>query len=370
MKIPEPRKLKSGSYFIQLRLNGVSVPVTASTAKECKQQAALIKAEHRTGKRRVVTSDATLGELIDQYVTKYEKALSPLTVRTYASVRKNRFQKYIDKPYKEIKNWQQLINDELDHVAIKTVKTGWGAVTAALGDAGLPVPEVKIGVPPEKDLNFLEPEEIKPFLEAAHGDPAEIEMLLELHGLRESEVMYVVRNNMIDVKHNVINVRGAMVPDRNNQYVEKDTTKTKKSTRPVPIFIPRLSELVKEYEKSETPLPAHSAITILKHVHKTCERAGVTDCTNHDLRRTFASLGYSLGISERVMMDLCGWSDPRTMHKIYVKLAARDKSDARDALVTFLSGKQEDPEDELRQLVEKYGLENIKKTIAKIENAN
>ena len=51
MKVPTPRKLKSGNYFIQLQLGGVSVPVTATTAKECTRQAELIKAEHRSGKR-------------------------------------------------------------------------------------------------------------------------------------------------------------------------------------------------------------------------------------------------------------------------------------------------------------------------------
>lgn len=47
MKVPEPKKLPSGNYFIQLRLNGVSVPVTRPTAKECKREAELIKSEHR-----------------------------------------------------------------------------------------------------------------------------------------------------------------------------------------------------------------------------------------------------------------------------------------------------------------------------------
>ena len=45
MKVPEPRHLPSGSWFIQMRLNGVSVPVTAPTKKQCIHEAEVIKAE-------------------------------------------------------------------------------------------------------------------------------------------------------------------------------------------------------------------------------------------------------------------------------------------------------------------------------------
>ena len=38
MKVPAPRKLPSGSWFIQLRLGGESIPVTAATAKDCTRE--------------------------------------------------------------------------------------------------------------------------------------------------------------------------------------------------------------------------------------------------------------------------------------------------------------------------------------------
>ena len=39
MKVPEPRKLKSGTWFLQMRLGGESVPVSAATRTECIRQA-------------------------------------------------------------------------------------------------------------------------------------------------------------------------------------------------------------------------------------------------------------------------------------------------------------------------------------------
>jgi hypothetical protein len=51
MKVPEPRKLKSGTWFIQMRLGGESVPVSAATRTECIRQAEKIKADYRNGKK-------------------------------------------------------------------------------------------------------------------------------------------------------------------------------------------------------------------------------------------------------------------------------------------------------------------------------
>ena len=46
MKVPEPRKLKSGTWFIQMRLGGESIPVSAPTRTECVKQAEKIKADY------------------------------------------------------------------------------------------------------------------------------------------------------------------------------------------------------------------------------------------------------------------------------------------------------------------------------------
>lgn len=67
MIVPEPRKLPSGNWHIQLRLNGKDVYITAPTSKECKDKATLIKAEHKAGKRANIQdlSNITLRQAID-----------------------------------------------------------------------------------------------------------------------------------------------------------------------------------------------------------------------------------------------------------------------------------------------------------------
>ncbi len=46
MNVPKARKLSSGNWFIQLRLGGESVSITAATEKACTHQAELAKAQY------------------------------------------------------------------------------------------------------------------------------------------------------------------------------------------------------------------------------------------------------------------------------------------------------------------------------------
>jgi hypothetical protein len=98
MKIPKARKLRSGMWFIQLRIAGGSVSVSARTEKECRDKARLIKAEHMAGKRNVRIEGLTLRQAIDRYIGSRDNVLSPSTVCGYTMIRNNRFHNAIDSP--------------------------------------------------------------------------------------------------------------------------------------------------------------------------------------------------------------------------------------------------------------------------------
>lgn len=375
MKIPEPRQLPSGNWHIQLRLGGQSVPVTEPTRAACIKTAQLIKAEHAAGKRVQQRTEDTLGDLIDQYIKRYEPVLSPSTVRGYTSIREHRFPDAMKKRPVEIRDWQSVINRELKICSEHTVKNAWGLVTAALKDAKQPVPDVKLAPLPDNELSFLEPEEIPKFVAAARGDLCEMEMLLELHGLRSSEMLQVMRQNLIDLHANRIMVRGAIVRS-NNGMVQKRTNKSKAGTRPVPILIPRLGDLAYDCQTSGTTIPTHGTTTILRHVHETCARAGVTDVSNHGLRRSFASLCYSQGVNMHVLQQWGGWADLATLNKIYIKCAQRDKSSAEQKMQQFFH-EQTDKErlalafDKLRETLGDYAdlreLEPLRVELARMQ---
>jgi len=335
MKVPEPRKLDSGTYFIQLRLNGVSVPVTASTAKACKHQAELIKAEHRAGKRKIERSEdaPTLETVLNDYISKRESVLSPSTVRGYNAIKKTRFQKVMDKPISKI-DWQAAVNAEAKAGASpKSIKNAWGLVRSALKETGRDV-TVRLPAPKLHEKQWLTAEQIPAFLKAIEGKPGEIGALLALSSLRRSEI-YGLDWQDVDIENKVIHVRSSVVLGDDAKPVKRDQNKTASSTRDVPIFLPRLQTALEAAQMDEGPVVSGNIGTLRKRITAACKAADLPDVGVHGLRHSFASLCYSLGVSELGAMQIGGWSDYQTMRKIYTHISEKDKRQSADKLQTF-----------------------------------
>jgi len=336
MKVPEPRKLKSGSWFIQLRLNGQSVPITAETETECRRLAEKKKADYRAGLETIkkLPKSMTLREAQTKYCEAYKDELSPSTYDRYLTYIGCRFKRYADMKLGDIR-WQKMIDDELKLVSEKSVYNGWGLVRPALKYVGYPVPDVKLASVPVSDTAFLQPEEIRPFCEAVKGRSYEIAALIELHGLRLSEMKGLTWED-IDLKRNVINVRGAYVKGSDG-YVDKKTNKNRTSTRPVPIMIPQLTAALKAAPKESRTgrVVTISPSVLLRDVKRACYRAGVTEVTNHGLRHSFASLCFYLKIPTEQIMIWGGWSNDATLRKIYIHLSASAENKHKTAFAGF-----------------------------------
>ncbi len=341
MKIPEPRKLKSGSYFIQLRLDGVSVPVTASTAKECRRQAELIKAEHRAG-RRVFRENMTLTQAIDAYIDKRKNTLSPSTIAGYRRIQHNRFAAYMGKRLADLTDLQKLADDEAKTVGATTLKNSIRLVQSVLKENGYPVKKISLPVRVPNTRPFLEPDQVKVLVASVKGSAAELPVLFALHSLRRSEILALDWKN-IDLKNNRFTVSGAVVKDEHNVYVEKKQNKNTASTRTLPIMIPELAAALKSVpeEKRQGRVIPHSPEYIWKSVNDACEAAGLPKVGTHGLRHTFASLAYHLGLSELETMQLGGWSDSTTMHRIYTHLAQIDRLKAENKIAEFFKNANE-----------------------------
>ena len=339
MKVPEPRKLSSGSWFIQLRLNGVSVPITADTKTACKRQAELIKAEHRVGKREIggVRSDATMRQAIDQYITAKRNELSPSTVRGYRTIQNTRFKRYMDRPLKSVKNWQAVYDEEIPLISPKTLKNSFAFIKSVYKFAmNRPMPEVNCVPVPPKPRPYLDYVQIQTFLEAIRGDHCEIGALLALHSLRSSEIFGLTWEENIDLKKNQIIVAGAAVLDENSNLVRKETNKTKASRRYVPIFIPRLSELLQNEPDKHGQVMTYKTSGGLRHaIDRICKSASLPPVGIHGLRHSFASLAVHLGLPEETAMAIGGWSDFHTMRKIYTHISNKDMADHVQALTAF-----------------------------------
>lgn len=331
MKLPKPQKLKSGKYVIHLRLNDKSVPIYGDTEADCRRNATATKANHMTKRILVNKCTMTVTEAIDKYIENRPK-LSPSTIRGYKSIQKNLFPSVMEQKLDEV-DWQRAI-DKDDH-APKTIHNAWGFIASVLAENNLPVPRVRLPAKISNERAFLQPNQLPIFLKAINGTECELAALLGLHSLRRSEILDVTYGD-VDLKKQIIHVRGAAVMNEDNEVVHKKQNKNASSTRDVPIMIPRLAELIDNGKGKKTDyLVTCHPNSIYRQVNSICKKHNLPEIGCHGLRHSFVSLAYHLGWSELATMKVAGYSDYQTMRKIYTHLADEDKKKAINSMQDF-----------------------------------
>lgn len=337
MKVPEPRRLKSGTWFIQLRLGGESIPVSALTRSDCIKQAQLIKAQHRADAHETkYKTDKTARDLMSDYIDSIRKTASPSTIRGYATIRDHRFASIADKPVSKIKNWQRVIDVEADLTSAKTLKNAWSFLRTSMRYAGMTPPDVRLPQLVPADPSWLEPDEVLRFVDLVHGKSFEVAALLALHGLRRSEILAMTFGK-IDLSANTISVHGAAVMSEDNVLVHKPTNKNASSRRVVPIMIPALVDAIRRtapHQPDGLVYPFH-ANTLRIQINQLCRDNDLPQVGVHGLRHSFASLAFYLGLQEQETMELGGWADYQTMHKIYTHLAAAARLKSQNKMAAF-----------------------------------
>ncbi len=230
-------------------------------------------------------------------------------------------------------NWQKAVNDESRLCSPKTLKNAWGLVRSVLQDNGLDV-EVRLPAPDVHEKQWLTVEDIPAFLEAAKGTPGEIGALLALSGLRRSEI-YGLQWDDIDLDKREIHIHQSLILGEDAAPVLRQKNKTTSSTRTIPIMLPQLYDALGSVEDKTGAVVTGNIGTLRKRITRICAAAGLPDVGVHGLRHSFASLCYSLGVSELAAMQLGGWSDYQTMRKIYTHLSEMDRRKDADKLTDF-----------------------------------
>lgn len=339
MKVPKARKLPSGTWFIQLRLGGQSIPVTAPTEDKCTKAAQLIKAQYQAGQKSTTPkTDLTLSDAIDKYIDRRKNTLSPSTIRGYRAVQRLHFPRQMSQPVTRRHDWQAVVDAEAATYSPKTLKNAWGFVASVLRENGVTAPELAFGQITAGKRPWLEPEEIPVFVEAVRASRYAIPALLALHGLRRSEIFGLTWEH-VDLKKQTIAISGARVFDAENKLIHKSSNKNVTSTRRIPIMIPDLGAALDAIEDKNGFVVNCYPDTVRIHINRICKENGLPEVGIHGLRYSFASLAYHLGLSERETMDIGGWADPQTMHKIYIRLAAADRLKAQNKMAAFYSAK-------------------------------
>lgn len=338
VKVPTPKQLPSGSWTVYLRAEWQSV--TEPTRELCLARARAVRAGFLEEREAKAARGLTLGEAIDNYLEIYGNSLSPSTIRGYAAIRKTRFPGKIDSPLASTGGWQAEIDAAARTCAPKTVRNSWGLVARVMKENEITPPAVRLPQKTKKELPWLTYAEVLTFVEAIHGTPFETGALLALHSLRRSEIFGLTWEN-IDLEKQTITVDGSRVMDKNNKFVLKSSNKTLSSRRTVRIMIPALKEELSRRQASGEPILSCTENSLRGGINRVCQKAGLPECGVHGLRRSFASLGFHVGMSELEVQEIGGWADHNTIHKFYLRLAQEDRLRAENKMSEFFKTRGE-----------------------------
>lgn len=342
MKIPEPRKLPSGSWFIQLRIDGQSISITKPDKKQAIAEAVAIKSGWMKANKTPLNS-MPLSKAIDDYIKQRENVLSPSTIAGYRVIQRNRFRQLQRVKVADIDpiRWQKAVNLEAKSVSAKTLKNSAMFVQSVIAEYGGEKLSARMPQVVPNDLPWLTPEQIPVFLDGIRGSKYEIPALLALSSLRQSEII-ALKYKDIDLERNRIAVHGAAVKDQNGNLVQKRENKNASSRRYVPFIIPQLRDAVTAADANPDDFVYCKYSNVLRlNINKICAELGLPEVGVHGLRRSFASLCYHLGISEAVTMISGGWSDFRTMRKIYTKISESDIANQAKLYTEFFENANE-----------------------------
>lgn len=333
VKLPAIKQLPSGAWHTRVLVGDQRVSITKDSYNECVAEYLALK--NGVVEAKKAPNRKTLTKAIDNYIEARQNILSPATLRGYRTIQKHRFPGLMKQEVSTItpEQCQRAVNLEAKTVSAKTLANAWGFVSSVLAEATGQTFTVRLPQVIPAERPWLTPEQIPKFVEAVKGDVAEIPALLALSSLRRSEIVGL-RWADVNLEKGVIHVNGATVPGEDNKFVRKAETKNVTSRRTIPIIPPLLDALEAVEHRGEMVVTYHPA-TVMNQVNRVCERAGLPKVGLHGLRHSFASLAYHLGWPEKVAMQIGGWADDRTMHKIYTHVSQKSVEEASAAFADF-----------------------------------
>ena len=339
MKKPVARQLPSGAWFCRVRIDGQDYSVTRDKKELAEAEAFAIKTGIKEASKK--PKKKTLTQAIDDYIEARRNILSPSTIRGYKNIKDNRFKSMMQRDIFDLTpdQWQRAVNLEAKKVTAKTLTNSWRFIASVIAETTgqrltVRLPQI---IPAERP--WLTPDQIPKFVEAVKGDKAEIPALLALSSLRRSEIVGL-RWSDVDLDKGILMVNGSAVPDENHKIVYKRETKNATSRRVVPIIPPLQEALENVSTHGEYVVTFHPA-TVMNQVNRVCEKNGLPKVGLHGLRHSFASLAYHLGMPEKVAMEIGGWADDQTMHKIYTHISEKSVSTAAKAFTNFFAPSQD-----------------------------
>ena len=313
------RKLPSGAYRVLVYSHTDVVdgkPVrryqsfTAASAAEAEFRAAEFKRRRGGGGAR--GGDMLWSDAVDRYIGDRSNLLSPSTIRGYRIMERNAYPLFGGLTLAQILRRgvaQRQINANAATYSVKSLRNQIGLISEPQ-EIQLP-PAVKHHIPvPTR----AEAERIVALLRTEPD--IECQALLALtSSLRQSEIAGLTAG---DVDGNAVWVHNVLVPDEHNQLVLKEVTKTSASTRTV-IVHDYLARKLEERCKAcpDGYLFDMSPGQLLRRFQRLLTRNGMPPYTIHSLRHYFAAAMHAMGVADKYVEEMGGWSSDHVLRRSY-----------------------------------------------------
>lgn len=321
-------KLPSGSFRCQAYANGERKSFTAPTKKE----AELMAIEWQNGKRSKPKA-VTLGQAVKEYIESKENLLSPSSVRGYYIIYENAIESIKDIPLAQIneKALQGWVNENSIRYSPKSVKGQYGLVTAALRQNKINLDFKSVLLPriQKKEPIIPTEEQIGQILRMIEGTSVELPVTIAVVlGLRQSEIAAL---KWSDYNGSMLDIHAAVVPNKENRYIYKNSTKSAASTRKIEVDGILKDRLDRAERKSEFISPMLPS-SVLRKFNHLCDKNGLPRFTMHAQRHGNASLMLANGVPDKYAMARLGQSSPNMIKNVYQHLYEAKEKEFANAL--------------------------------------
>ena len=133
-----------------------------------------------------------------------------------------------------------------------------------------------------------------------------------------------------------MDAHAAVVPDTENRYVYKDSTKSAASTRKIEvdgILKERLDRSERKGEFISPMLPS----SVLRKFNHLCDQNGLPRFTMHEQRHGNASMMLARGVPDKYAMKRLGQSSPNMIKDVYQHLYESKEKEVAETISTTFS---------------------------------
>lgn len=202
--------------------------------------------------------------------------------------------------------------------------------------------------------------ELATLFEVFKHDPLELAVILgSFYGLRRSEIVGL-KWSCIDFARKTITIRHVVTQatvDGKYQLVQKNRTKTKSSTRSLPL-VPQFETMLLQIHETQEQnkiifgnsycrefcdyIYVDSMGYLIKpgyvtqHFRLICDKHGLKQIRFHDLRHSCATLLYENGVDMKAIQEWLGHSNISTTLNIYTHLDYKNKISSANAIMNIL----------------------------------